>query len=232
MSESFTFMVKLVRWSLFRKTGTRAPKERRTRTAQLVLEPLETRLVPASPMLLKAPSQSSLSAPLAYVRPTFQLASPAEGGQPAASPGPTGISPAIMRQGYGIDQVMFGSVTGDGTGQTIAIVDAYDQPNLVSDLNAFDAQNGLAAPPSFTEVNETGGSSLPAPDSPGGWGVEISLDVEWTHVIAPNASILLVEANSPDNYDLLTAVDTAQLPRRQRGVHELGQRRKLLRPGV
>ena len=105
---------------------------------------------------------------------------------------------------------MFGSVAGDGTGQTIAIVDAYNQPSIASDLASFDSYYGLPAPPSFTVVNQNGATSpLPPNAGSSNWGIEISLDVEWAHVIAPNAKILLVEANSASN-DLYTAVDAAR----------------------
>jgi Bacterial Ig-like domain (group 3) len=145
-------------------------------------------------------------------------------GQPLAGVGSGsstygGTLPAAMRTGYGITttsgayQVMFGAVDGDGAGQTIAIVDAFNQPDIASDLANFDSTFGLPAPPSLKVINENGGSSLPrnASRSNGSnWGWEISLDVEWTHVMAPGASILLVEANSSDNSDLFAAVNTAR----------------------
>jgi fibronectin-binding autotransporter adhesin len=143
--------------------------------------------------------------------PTFERFLPADGVQPFfGSATPSGTTPQEMRTAYGVNLAMFGSVVGDGTGQTIAIVDAYDQPNIASDLAAFDSYYHLPAPASFTQVNQGGGTSLPGADSPGGWGVETSLDVEWSHVIAPKASILLVEANSNLYSDLLAAVDTAR----------------------
>jgi hypothetical protein len=123
------------------------------------------------------------------------------------------FNPTQIRHAYGFDQISFingqgQSVAGDGTGQTIAIVDAFNQPNIVTDLQKFDQTFGLAAPPSLQVVNQTGGSTLPANDV--GWGEEISLDVEWAHAIAPQAKILLVEANSSSGDDLLTAVDYAR----------------------
>jgi hypothetical protein len=122
-------------------------------------------------------------------------------------------NPAQIRHAYGFDQITFingqgQTVAGDGTGQTIAIVDAFNQPNIAADLQKFDQTFGLAAPPSFQVVNQTGGSTLPSNDV--GWGEEISLDVEWAHAIAPQAKILLVEANSSSGDDLLTAVDYAR----------------------
>src|SRR5579862_5960547 len=53
---------------------------------------------------------------------------------------PAGYSPAQVLHAYGFDKISFSGVAGDGTGQTIAIVDAYDDPNIASDLAAFDTQ--------------------------------------------------------------------------------------------
>ncbi len=58
-------------------------------------------------------------------------------------------------------------------------------------------------------MNETGGTSLPAADSTGGWELEESLDVEWAHAMAPGATITLVEATTPNSNDLLAAVSYA-----------------------
>jgi subtilase family serine protease len=114
-------------------------------------------------------------------------------------------SPAQISHAYGFDQLPPGL---DGTGQTIAIVDAGDDPQIGSDLQAFDQNFGLPDPPSFTKVNEYGGTTFTGNDS---WSLEISLDVEWAHAMAPGANILLVEAQQ----DLGTAVDYA---RNQPGV--------------
>ncbi len=143
--------------------------------------------------------------------PTFIIHHPINSLVPDAATGsPTGTTPASMRHAYAVDTAAFGSLVGDGTGQTIAIVDAYDEPTLAADLAAFDAQFGLAAPPSFVRVNQTGGTTLPKADVVGGWGGETSLDVEWAHVIAPKANILLVEATSASDANLYAAVDTAR----------------------
>jgi subtilase family serine protease len=120
------------------------------------------------------------------------------------------VQPSELRHAYGIDNIMFGSITGDGTGQTIAIIDAFNDPTIVSDLAAFDSNFGIAAPPSFTVLNQTGGTTLP-PNSPrGSWDLEESLDVEYAHTIAPNASIILYEATSPTFTNLDAAVVTAK----------------------
>src|SRR5262245_50848550 len=128
---------------------------------------------------------------------------------------PAGLTPAQVRHAYGFDQMAAVNGTSlTGKGQTIAIVDAYNDPYIQSDLAAFDRQFGIAAPPSFKVVSQTGSTTaLPRTDS--GWAGEIALDVEWAHAIAPGANILLVEANSSSVNDLLTAVNYA---RNQPGV--------------
>jgi subtilase family serine protease len=124
------------------------------------------------------------------------------------------FTPAQIRHAYGFDQITFSangtSMAGDGRGQTIAIVDAYDDPNIQSDLAHFDQVFNLPAP---VLVRASPQGTLPSPDA--GWAQEISLDVEWAHAIAPAAKILLVEAASASFNDLLAAVDYA---RNQPGV--------------
>ena len=121
-----------------------------------------------------------------------------------------GYSPSQIRHAYGFDQVSFGAsaLPADGRGQTIAIVDAYNDPNISGDLSVFDNQFGLGAPASLRVVDQNGGGELPTTDS--GWAGEIALDVEWAHAVAPQANILLVEANSSSLTDLMTAVDYAR----------------------
>jgi hypothetical protein len=138
---------------------------------------------------------------------------------------PVGYVPDDLRAAYGIDTIRFGSVVGDGTGQTIAIVDAYDDPAFVnstaanfssSDLAQFDVQLGIPDPPSFTKVNQQGQASpLPKVDPlgpgnlKGNWEIEEALDIEWAHGIAPGASIIFVEASSDSDSDLFSAVAMA-----------------------
>ena len=142
---------------------------------------------------------------------------PLSGATTYASSGPVGLTPSQIRTAYGFNAISFGSVTGDGSGQTIAIVDAYDNPKFVSstsnsyntsDLHLFDQAFGIADPPSFKKVSQSGSTSYPTGDT--GWGGEIALDVEWAHALAPKASILLVEANSSSYSDLMAAVNYAK----------------------
>jgi hypothetical protein len=122
------------------------------------------------------------------------------------------FSPTDVRHAYGFDRVAFldsahAQVAADGHGETIAIVDWYDDPNISSDLTTFDSHFGLPAPPSFRKVNQTGGTTYPPPDQNAAG--EISLDVEYAHAMAPGASILLVEANDNGSNNLDTAVQYA-----------------------
>jgi len=117
---------------------------------------------------------------------------------------PTGIFPSQMLQAYG-----FNLISNQGAGQTVGIVDAYDDPNIEADLGVFSTQFSLPACTTangcFSKVYQTG--SAPAGNS--GWGLEMSLDVEWVHSIAPQAKIVLVEANSNGDSDLFASVDVA-----------------------
>jgi hypothetical protein len=124
------------------------------------------------------------------------------------------INPAQMRTAYGVNLVSFGPVAGTGAGQTIAIIDAYNDPNIIADATAFNQQFGLqafnvAGGPTLHVVNQNGGTSLPVNAGGSGWDLEESLDVEWAHSIAPQANIVLYEANSSGFSDLFTAIQTA-----------------------
>jgi subtilase family serine protease len=119
----------------------------------------------------------------------------------SASSSVQGYTPAQIKSAYGI--------TGTGAGQTIAIVDAYSDPSIASDLAVFDKQFSLTAPPSFTQESATGSTTkLPAQDA--SWDSEISLDVEWAHAVAPKAKIILVDASSDTMNGLMAAVKFAR----------------------
>ena len=146
-------------------------------------------------------SRSLLSTTVAH--PTFLLA-------PKAGPGGRrggGFSPAQIEQAYGFSTISFNGTPGTGKGETIAIVDAYNDANIQSDLNMFDKQFGLPAT-TVIRVNENGGTSYPSSDPTGGWELEESLDVEWRTRCA-QATIMLVEASSANDTDLLAAVKYA-----------------------
>jgi len=115
---------------------------------------------------------------------------------------PLCYGPRQIRAAYDIQPLLDAGI--DGTGTTIVIVDAFQNPTIVHDLAMFDAAWGLPAanldiiaPDGLTPFT---GSRLQV-----GWAVEISLDVEWAHVVAPGAHIELVLAKSEQDADLLSA---------------------------
>jgi hypothetical protein len=181
-----------------RRRGRKARAPRVAQHEAWVVETLEGRLL--------------LSATAAT---TFILSNQHSSGvKPNATAGVAPIDPAQMQAAYGVNAISFGGTTGTGAGQTIAIVDAYNDPDILSDANSFSSEFGLpqfnsTGNPTLKVLNETGGTSLPANSTPGTWDVEESLDVEWAHSIAPDANIILFEANSNSYSDLFTAVKTA-----------------------
>lgn len=126
-------------------------------------------------------------------------------------PSVAGLTPAQVATAYGLSGLTFGTRAANGSGQTIAIVDAYNDPNIKTELAVFDSAYHLPDPPSLTVVGQTGTSALPSNDA--GWALEEALDVEWAHALAPGAAIVLVEANSASVPDLMAAVnDATQIP--------------------
>lgn len=135
-------------------------------------------------------------------------------GKPNVTITPSGYGPFQFRGAYNLTGTAF-------TTQTIAIVDAYNQPNILSDLNTYSRQFGIpqmnscavsagtAASPCFQKVDQNGGTNYPGVNS--GWALETSLDVEVAHAICQNCNILLVEATSATYADLMAAVDRARL---------------------
>jgi subtilase family serine protease len=109
--------------------------------------------------------------------------------------------PFQMQKAYDLAPLFGQGIT--GRGRTIVIVDAFGSPTIQSDLATFDTTFGLPAPPSFTVIQPVGAVPPCSADPFGaadceGWGVETSLDVEWSHVMAPGANILLVETPSSE----------------------------------
>ncbi len=118
-----------------------------------------------------------------------------------------GYSPQQLQQAYGFNKITFngGAVQGDGTGQTIAIVDAFDNPYALQDLQAFDQQFGLPDPGPTTFSFQTLYAQGSQPTTDTGWALEMDLDVEWAHAIAPKANIILVEAADNSDANLYAA---------------------------
>jgi subtilase family serine protease len=126
----------------------------------------------------------------------------------AEASSPSGYGPADLRSAYGLTS----AATSNGSGRTIAIVDAYDDPNAESDLAAYRSHYGLPACTTangcFKKVSQTGSTTaLPTADS--GWAGEISLDLDMASAICPNCHITLVEAKSASMTNLGTAVNEA-----------------------
>ncbi|SOD74814.1 hypothetical protein SAMN05892883_4006 [Jatrophihabitans sp. GAS493] len=152
-----------------------------------------------------APGQATcLSVRRTDVQQTAALAAAAPG-QVVPMSSPSGFGPASLVAAYGLD-------ASRGSGQTVAIVDAYNNPNAESDLAVYRAQYGLPACTTangcFRKVNQNGAAS-PLPATNSGWAGEIALDVDMVSAICPQCNILLLEANSSYLSDLGTAVNTA-----------------------
>jgi subtilase family serine protease len=116
-----------------------------------------------------------------------------------------GYTPCDLHSAYDVTS------TTAGTGQTVAIVDAYDDPNAAADLAVYRSAYGLApctiANGCFRKVDQNGGSAYPAANT--GWSEEISLDLDMVSAMCANCNILLVEAKSSSLGDLLTAENEA-----------------------
>jgi len=118
---------------------------------------------------------------------------------------PAGYGPADLQSAYNLPS------STAGAGQTVAIVDAYDDPNAAADLSVYRSTYGLppctTASGCFRKVNQSGGTRTPKAN--GGWAQEISLDLDMVSAVCPNCKILLVEASTSSLTNLGTAVNTA-----------------------
>ena len=146
---------------------------------------------------------------------------------------------AQIRTAYGINSIPdFGSATADGSGQTIALVEAGNEPSIITDLDGFDEAMSLTTEstetlyqqygPASSFVNvynqfgtnitaniaDSGSNGVPAEDPTGHWEGEETLDVEWAHAIAPGAKIDIIEVNDDANWptNLLTGDAIAAEP--------------------
>ncbi|MET9175274.1 putative Ig domain-containing protein [Streptomyces misionensis] len=122
-----------------------------------------------------------------------------------AAAAPSGLSPANLHSAYNLP-------TTGGSGLTVAVVDAYNDPNAESDLATYRSQYGLSACTKangcFKQVSQTGSTtSLPINDS--GWAGEEALDIDMVSAVCPNCNIDLVEANSANDTDLGIAENEA-----------------------
>jgi hypothetical protein len=122
-----------------------------------------------------------------------------------AAAAPSGLSPANLHSAYNLP-------TTGGSGLTVAVVDAYNDPNAESDLATYRSTYGLSACTKangcFKQVSQTGSTtSLPTNDS--GWAGEEALDIDMVSAVCPNCNIILVEANSANDTDLGIAENEA-----------------------
>jgi subtilase family serine protease len=129
---------------------------------------------------------------------------------------PAGYGPADLQSAYKLSSAS----SSNGAGTTIAVVDAYNDPNAFSDVNVYRSQYGLpqlasctpstiasSTTPCFAKSNQTGGTSYPSTN--GGWAQEESLDIDMASAICPKCNVLLVEATSATIGNLGTAVNEA-----------------------
>jgi PKD repeat protein len=137
----------------------------------------------------------------------------APGARPGSVPwtrAPQPATPAYLQQAYDLSYL---SQSGGG-GDTVAVVDAYDDPSAEADLNVYRTTFGLPACTTangcFKEVNQSGGPA-PLPPAQPDWQQEISLDLDAVSAICPRCHILLVEASSSSFSDLQAAMNTAHL---------------------
>jgi hypothetical protein len=157
------------------------------------------------PVALPAHAQRPVCAavPAGLARCNAHVVTKAHGTAPlATSSYQYGYAPADLQSAY--------QLPSSGS-STVAIVDAYDNPNAEADLAAYRSQFGLGACTTgngcFSKVNQTGGHSYPSGNT--GWGAEIDLDIDMVSAACPSCKILLVEANSNSFSDLMAAVDYA-----------------------
>ncbi len=155
-------------------------------------------LIAALPVAAQSPDSSPALLKTFARPPLWHIVTP-------DSSSPTGIFPLHMKVAYGFRQIRE-----EGKGQTIAVVDAFDDPSAEADLGTFDTQFSL---PACTTANGCfkviyQGGRKP-PNDTTGWSNEIAIDTQWAHAIAPGANIILVEAQSNSFANLLDAVTVA-----------------------
>jgi hypothetical protein len=126
---------------------------------------------------------------------------------PDAIPAGFGYGPSQLQSAYALTTAS----ASDGSGRTIALVDAYNDPTAASDLAAYRSAAGLPVVPSFKQVNQTGATSplpatAPASDD---WTLEESLDLDMASAICPECNIVLVEATNDSGTGLYVAENTA-----------------------
>ena len=143
---------------------------------------------------------------LVRTRPTAPRAAGRDVASPGTAPVGDGYGPSSLQSAYKLPSATAGA------GQTVAVVDAYDDPDAASNLAAYRAAWGLPACGAgcFSKVNQNGQASpLPAASGETGWATEESLDIDMVSAICPKCHIILVEASSPSTAALGAGVNSA-----------------------
>ncbi len=205
------------------KRRRRAPAAHR----RLIVEMLESRMLLTATVNLPGDLRS-----IPVVHPLGDSGSDTTG---SSSPSPYALTPNMIRGAYELGSytstvlsngLTFGpnQTPGDGRGQTIAIIDSYDDPQAATDLTTFSYAYGLPlfnepGDPTFTQLSEYGQpvnrtsqqneNYVPSNSSKHATSVEESIDIEWAHAMAPMANIILFEAKSNSNTNVYTAIQTA-----------------------
>jgi hypothetical protein len=220
---------------LLRRRAPRTPRPRAilTRLAGIRVGAVFLALAVAALTLAAAPSASASGSPK-HVVPQTKAAGPASPGLHPTTPvcraprrademaclamvrddvtGPKGLQRQDAPAGFGpADLVDAYNLPSAGAGQTVAIVDAFDNPNAEADLAVYRQQYGLppctTANGCFRKIDQRGGTGYPPPDA--GWAGEIALDIDMVSAICPSCDILLVEADDNFTDNLGTAVNQA-----------------------
>lgn len=168
---------------------------------------------PSSVSTVSVPT--SVASTLLTVKPDYVIndggtsAPIANGNNGVINPFVVGYTPQEIRAAYGFGVIGAPGTTDLGQGQTIGIIDFGDNPTVLTDLTNFSKQFGLPlpTPQTFQKVFANGAAPSVDPD----FGVEIDLDVEWAHVIAPDAKIVLVEGDNTTSSETEAMVSNAQL---------------------
>ncbi|HSX44678.1 MAG TPA: S53 family peptidase [Candidatus Saccharimonadales bacterium] len=163
------------------------------------------------PKLLKGSRLGVCNKPVTSAMHCFAKVVSNQSNTPDVTSGPTGYSPTQFHTAYQLPAT-------SAHPATIAVVAAYDNPNIVNDLALYNQTFGLPSFPlckgtvttsCFLKVNQNGGTSYPSRNS--GWALEIALDVQTAHQICQNCKLILVEASSSSYTNLMKAVDRARL---------------------
>jgi hypothetical protein len=175
-----------------------------------VAQPQVSRGVPDVRQACSTPTTPGQMACMALVSTLAHASSPAKAGPDAGPPSDASYEPSQLQNAYGLAAAA--ALAGDD--ETVAVVDAFNDPSAGADLDAYRTSFGLGdcdqSDGCLTVVNQAGGRTpLPKSDPTGGWELEETLDLDMVSAVCPKCSILLVEADSASISDLAIAERTA-----------------------